>query len=187
MITPPVVAGLREPAARANRTGSLELVQHMQQQTGVPPIIMQQAHPAFMQPIRQSQHAWIMSQHILSPLVQVTQHPLAVISHLHIPIVMLQLHTIMPFMVQHMLHMPPAIIEHRFCIIAHAAGSSHEQVIFMPPAHFSTFIMHRGTITMFGAMPVGIGMPIPLLPVMGAEVIGLFIAVIIWSPGWSRP
>jgi hypothetical protein len=139
----------------------------MQQQMGVPPIIMQQAHPAFMHPMRQSQHAWIMSQHILSPLVHIMQHPLAVISHLHMPIVMLQQHTIMPFIVQHMLHIPPAIMAHRFCIIAHAAGSSHEQVIFMPPGHFSTFIVHRGTITMFGAIdPVAepIGMfPIPAI------------------------
>ncbi|QJW97179.1 hypothetical protein FTUN_4744 [Frigoriglobus tundricola] len=150
--------------------------QHMQQQTGVPPIIMQQVQPAFMQPMMQSQHAWIMSPHILSPLVQVTQHPVAVISHLHMPIVMLQQHTIMPFIVQHMLHIPPAIMPHRFCIMVHAAGSSHEHVIFIPPAHFSTFIVQRGTITMFGAMPVGI--PIPLVPVEAAEAIGLIIAVI---------
>jgi hypothetical protein len=153
----------------------------MQQQTGVPPIIMQHAQPAFMQPMTQSQHAWIMSQHALSPLVQVMQQPLAVISHLHMPIVMLQQHTIMPFIVQHMLHIPPAIMPHRFCIIVQAAGSSHEQVTFIPPAHFSTFIMHRGTITMFGAMPLDMGipipipMPIPLVPV--AEVIGFIIAL----------
>ncbi|QJX00750.1 hypothetical protein FTUN_8382 [Frigoriglobus tundricola] len=137
----------------------------MQQQTGVPPIIMQQVQPAFMQPVMQSQHAWIMSPHILSPLVQVTQHPVAVISHLHMPIVMLQQHTIMPFIVQHMLHIPPAIMPHRFCIMVHAAGSSHEHVIFIPPAHFSTFIVQRGTITMFGAIGMAgvlIGMfPIP--------------------------
>jgi hypothetical protein len=139
----------------------------MQQQIGVPPIITQQAQPAFMQPMMQSQHAWIMSQHILSPLVQVRQHPLAVISHLHMPIVMLQQHTIMPFIVQHTLHIPPAIMVHRFCIIVHAAGSSHEQVIFIPPGHFSTFIVQRGTITMFGAIgaavePIGM-FPIPVI------------------------
>jgi len=126
-----------------------------------------------MQPMMQSQHAWIMSQHILSPLVQVTQHPLAVISHLHIAIVRLQQHTTMPFIVQHTLHMPPAIIAHRFCIIAHAAGSSQVQVIFIPPAHFSTFIVQRGTITMFdavGTVGVVVGIPIPI-PVIAVRSI----------------
>jgi len=139
----------------------------------------QQEQPAFMQPMMQSQHAWIMSQHILSPLVQVRQHPLAVISHLHIAIVMLQQHTVMPFIVQHTLHIPPAIIAHRFCIIVQAAGSSHTHVIFIPPAHFSTFIVQRGTITMFGVMLAGIGMPmpIPMLPVPVVAAIGFIIAV----------
>lgn len=126
-----------------------------------------------MQPMMQSQHAWIMSQHILSPLVQVTQHPFAVISHLHIAIVRLQQHTTMPFIVQHTEHMPPAIIAHRFCIIAHAAGSSQVQVIFIPPAHFSTFIVHRGTITMFdavGTVGVVVGIPIPI-PVIAVRSI----------------
>jgi hypothetical protein len=129
------------------------------QQMGVPPIIRQQAQPAFMQPMMQSQHAWIMSQHALSPLVQVRQHPSAVISHLHIAIVRLQQQTVMPFIVQQTLHIPPAIIAQRFCIIVQAAGSSHLQVTFIPPAHFSTFIAHRGTITMFGAIGNADGFP----------------------------
>lgn len=146
----------------------------MQQHTGVPPIIMQQQHPAFMQPMMQSQHAWIMSQHALSPLVQVIMHPLAVISHLHIAIAMLQQHTVMPFMVQHMLHIPPAIIAHRFCIIVQAAGSSHSHVIFIPPAHFSTFIAHRGTIIMFGVIGIAAepdGMPIPIPVIIERSII----------------
>ncbi len=163
----------------------------MQQHTGVPPIIRQHAHPDFMHIIMQSQHAWIMSQHILSPLVQVTQHPFAVISTLHAPIVMLQQHTVMPFMVQHMLHIPPAIMVHRFCIMTHAAGSSHMHVIFIPPAHFSIFIVQRGTITMFGAMT---GMPMPI-PVAGDEdgiaaVIGFIIAftmIVSGSVDWYGP
>jgi hypothetical protein len=150
----------------------------MQQQMGVPPIIMQQAQPDFMQPMRHSQHAWIMSQHILSPLVHVRQHPLAVISHLHMPIVRLQQHTIIPFMVQHMLHIPPAIIAHRFCIITHAALSSQEQVIFMPPGHFSTFIMHRGTITMFGAIGA-VAEPIGTFPIPAIVERSIIIAVVI--------
>jgi hypothetical protein len=161
----------------------------MQQQTGVPPIIMQQAQPAFMQPMMQSQHAWIISQHILSPLVQVMVHPLAVISHLHMPIVMLQQHTIMPFIVQHMQHMPPAIIVQRFCIMVQAAGSSQVQVTFIPPGHFSTFIAQRGIIIMFGAMPlIGMVIPIPMPMPLGpgiAETIG-FIIVFIMSISLER-
>ncbi len=66
----------------------------MQQHTGVPPIIMQQQQPAFMQAIMQSQQPWIMSQQVLSPLVQVIMQPSLVISILQTPIVMLQQHTI---------------------------------------------------------------------------------------------
>jgi hypothetical protein len=40
-----------------NRDSSEALSVHMQQHTGVPPIIMQQAQPAFMHPMMQSQHA----------------------------------------------------------------------------------------------------------------------------------
>jgi len=91
--------------------------QHMQQQTGQPFIIMQQVQPAFMQAFMQSQQPWIISQHLASPLVQVMTQPSFVISTLHIPIIRLQL--------QHMLHLQPAIILHRFCIIVEAVASSH--------------------------------------------------------------
>ena len=43
-------------------------------------------------------------------------------------------------------HMPPCIIVQRFCIIEQAVGSSQEQVIFIPPVHFSNFMVQRGTI-----------------------------------------
>jgi hypothetical protein len=138
---------------------------------------MQQVQPAFMQAAMQSQQPWIMSQQPLSPLVQVTQHPSLVISHLHMPMVRLQQHAIMPFIMQQQLTMPPAIIAHRFCIMVHAAGSEHEQVIFIPPAHFSILNVHRGTITRFGAMgapmPGIVGAPIPMLvmPVVGRSII----------------
>ena len=49
--------------------------------------MMQQVHPAFIIVFMQSQQAWIISQHLLSPEVQVTQTPLSVISHLHMPMV----------------------------------------------------------------------------------------------------
>jgi hypothetical protein len=147
----------------------------------VPPIIIQQAQPDFMHVVMQSQHAWIMSQHILSPLVQVTQHPLAVISTLHIPIVMLQQQTIMPFIVQHMLHIPPAIMAHRFCIIVQAAGSSQAHVIFIPPAHFSIFIVQRGTITMFGAIGA-VDMPAGMFPIPDIAERSIIIAAVMIAP-----
>jgi hypothetical protein len=153
--------------------------QHMQQHTGVPPIIRQQAQPAFMQPMMHSQHAWIMSQHILSPLVQVRQQPSAVISHLHTPIVRLQQQTIMPFIVQQTLHMPPAIIAQRFCIIVQDAGSSHEQVIFIPPGHFSTFIAQRGTITMLGIIGI-VGEPVGMPPIPAIAERSIIIALVMF-------
>ena len=138
---------------------------------------MQQVQPAAMQAVMQSQQHWIILQHSASPLVQVTQHPSAVISHLHMPIVRLQQHTIMPFIMQQHDTIPPAIILQRFCIMAQAAASVQVQVIFIPPAHFSIFILQRGTITMFGPM-AGIGMPMPVLGVVVlAADIGFIIAV----------
>lgn len=116
--------------------------------------------------------------------MQVTQHPFAVISHLHMAIVMLQLHTIMPFMVQHSEHMPPAIIAHKFCIIVHAAGSSHSHVTFIPPAHFSTFIMHRGTITMLGA--AGIGIELAPIPVIVERSIIIAVVMILLRFWWDN-
>lgn len=163
----------------------------MQQQTGVPPIIRQQVHPAFMHAITQSQHPWMTSQQALSPLVQVTTHPSLVGSHLHIPQVRLQQQTIIPFIVQQTLHIPPAIIAQRFCIMAQAVGSSQVHVILIPPAHFSTFMVQRGTMTMFGAIgPIpGIapGMPMPGVVVgMPVAVIGFIIAVIMTHSVGSR-
>ena len=72
----------------------------------------------------QSQQAWIIAQQAGSPLVQVMQTPSSVISHLHMPIVMLQQQTIMPFIIMQQLHMPPAIIVQRFCIIVAVILSS---------------------------------------------------------------
>ncbi len=113
--------------------------------------MMQQVQPAFIMDIMQSQQAWIISQHFASPLMQVMVQPSLVISQLHMPMVRLQQETIMPFIMQQQLTMPPDIMVQRFCIIEQATGSSHMQVIFMPPAHFSIFMAHRGTIMKFGA------------------------------------
>ena len=77
-------------------------------------IITQHMHPSFIMVFMHSQQAWIISQHALSPLVQVMQQPSFVISHLHMPIVRLQQQTIMPFMIMQQVHMPPASIVQRF-------------------------------------------------------------------------
>jgi len=163
----------------------------VQQQTGVPPIITQQVQPAFMQALMHSQQPWIMSQQALSPLVQVTQQPSLVISHLQAPIVRLQQQTIIPFIMQQTEHIPPAIMVQRFCIMVQAVGSSHEQVIFIPPVHFSTFMVQRGTITMLGmvgvvGVPIGIPVPIPVIPIAARSII---IAVVMILPcgAWVSP
>src|SRR5262245_3994126 len=122
----------------------------------------QQVQPHFMQAEMQSQQDWIISQHFWSPVVQVTVQPSLVISHLHMHMVKLQQQTIMPFIMQHMPHMPPCSIWQRFCIMAQAVWSLVEQVTFIPPWHFSTLIVQRGTITMLGAIA---GAP----PVIGVE------------------
>ena len=75
---------------------------------------MQHRQPAFMHMHMQSQQAWSISHIALSPQVQVMQRPSFVIVHSHLHMAMLHWHSIMPFIVQHMLTMPPAIILHMF-------------------------------------------------------------------------
>jgi hypothetical protein len=113
---------------------------------------------------RQSQHDWIISQHLLSPLTQVTHTPVSVMSHLHMPMVMLQQHTTMPFIIMQHEHMPPAIIVHRFCIMLRAIGSSQTQVTFMPPWHFSNLNVQRGTIIQLAVAGIVAVAPIPGVP-----------------------
>jgi len=113
---------------------------------------------------RQSQQAWIMSQQALSPLVQVTQQPSLVISHLHMPMVKLQQQTIMPLSRQQQLHIPPWSIWQRFCTMLQAILSSQEQVTFMPPAHFSTLNVQRGTISQLVVVGIVAGAPTPGIP-----------------------
>src|SRR4051812_47962263 len=74
------------------------------------------------------------------------------------PISRLHWHIIMPFIMQHRLHMPPAIILHMFCKVAALTSSSHEQVIFTPPAHFSIFMSQRGTTHMLAMLGIIDGM-----------------------------
>jgi len=123
-------------------------------------IITQQEQPAFIMADMQSQQAWIISAHLASPDMQVMTQPSLVMSHLHMPMVRLQELTIMPFIMQQQLTMPPPSMVQRFCIIEQATGSSHEQVIFIPPLTFSIFMVQRGTIMKFGAAGVAEGAPI---------------------------
>jgi hypothetical protein len=151
------------------------------QQTGVLFIITQQVQPAAMQAAMQSQHAWIIRQQSASPLVQVITHPSLVISQRHMPMVRLQQQTIIPFITQQQLTIPPASIWQRFCIIPQAAGSSQVQVIFIPLLIFSILMVQRGTIIQFGAAGIPVGDVIPLaIPGIIMPVRSIIIAVVIF-------
>jgi hypothetical protein len=125
-----------------------------------------------------------MSQQALSPLMQVTQTPSAVISHMHMPIVRLQQQTMAPFIMQQRLHLELAIIEQRFCSMLQAILSSHEQVIFIPPVHFSIFILQRGIIIpVIAGVMVGIVVPIPdIMVVVAGVMVAVFMVVSSWAP-----
>jgi len=144
----------------------------------VPFIITQQVQPDFMHAVMQSQHAWIIAQQSLSPLVQVITHPSLVVSTLHRPIARLQQQHTIPFMTMQQDIIPPCIIMHRFCIIPHDAWSGQVQVIFIPPSHFSIFMEQRGTISQFvGAiMPGIIGLDPPVIPGIIAPIRSIVIA-----------
>jgi hypothetical protein len=148
----------------------------------MPFIIMQQVQPSFIMVIQQSQQAWIMSQQALSPLVQVIMQPSVVISLLHMPIIRLQTQTIIPFIIMQQVHMPPDIMVQRFCIMVHDILSSHVQVIFIPPSHFSIVMVQRGIIIMFipGGIVVGapiVPMPMPAVPIPMRSIIMLVMLV----------
>lgn len=141
--------------------------------------------PAFMQAIMQSQQAWHIAQQSSSPLVQVMQTPILTSVHSHLHIDKLHWHIIMPFIMQQQLHMAPAIILHMFCKVAAATSSSQRQVIFMPPLHFSIFIVQRGTMHIcmpLGAMP-GIAPPLIGEPIELPEpIIALSIIIMLAMP-----
>jgi hypothetical protein len=124
--------------------------------------------------LMQSQQACSISQQALSPLVQVMQQPSLVISHLHWHIAMLHWHMTMPFIMQQQLHMPLDSILQRFCSMPQDISSSHTQVIFMPLAHFSIFILQRGSMVMppIGAGIEGmLGIELGMLPIMDRSII----------------
>jgi hypothetical protein len=145
-----------------------------------------------MQAFRQAQQACNISQHFLSPLVQVMQQPSLVISHWQLAQHMLHWHIIMPFQVQQQLHIPPASILHRFCIAPQATSSSQVQTIFIPPAHFSMRMVQRGTIIMAGIPIDGWGfMPGAVMPGIDIPrsiiIIALDIQTLLFVwPGWLR-
>jgi hypothetical protein len=147
-------------------------------------ISTQQVQPSLSRQLQQSQQAWIISQHLASPLVQVMQTPSLVISHLHMPIVRLQQQHIMPLHMQQQLHMEPVIMLHRFCIMEHVAASLLLHTIFIPPWHFSIFMVQRGTMSMLAMLgmpgicpgmppiPGMAGMPMLVRSIITALVIG---------------
>ena len=79
--------------------------------------------------------------------------------------------------------MPPASIVHRFCTMLHAILSSQLHVIFMPPVHFSTLKVQRGTMSQLlltGIVGVGEvipGMPMPGVPMPGIPMRSIIIAL----------
>jgi hypothetical protein len=138
-------------------------------------IIMQQVMPGIIIALMQSQQAWIIFSQFLSPDMQVIMQPMSVISILHMPIIpMLQQQQHMPFIIMQHETIPPAIMLHRFCTIMAAVLSLQVQVIFMPPAHFSIFIMQRGIIMPGMFMPDMLedsGIIIGIIPIMGMPII----------------
>jgi hypothetical protein len=152
---------------------------------------MQQVMPGIIMAVMPSQHDWIIFSQFLSPEVQVIMQPMSVMSILHMPIIpRLHMQQHMPFIIMQQETIPPAIMLHRFCIIMAAVLSSQVQVIFMPPAHFSIFIVQRGIIIegmlddsgIIGMRPI-MGMPImpPIGPIPMLDVRSLVIVLLISS------
>jgi hypothetical protein len=86
---------------------------------------------------------------------------------------MLQVQTIIPFIIMQQLHMPPASILQRFCTMLQAILSSQEHTIFIPPLHFSILSVQRGTMSQFMTPGIMVG-----VPVMGAPIVGMLMPCI---------
>jgi hypothetical protein len=96
--------------------------------------------------------------------------------------VKLQQQTIIPFIIMQQEHMPPASMVQRFCIMLHAIGSSHVQVIFMPPVTFSILTVQRGTIIMLAAgmaAPMPAGWPAPIMPDRSIIIVPVFMTCLL--------
>src|SRR5262245_38048526 len=83
----------------------------------------------------------------------------------------------MPLSMAQQLHMPPASMVHRFCTMLQASLSSQEQVIFMPPVHFSTLNVQRGTISQFVPADTPAGAPTGGVPNPGTPMPGMAVPV----------
>jgi len=123
--------------------------------------------PALHMVETQSQQDWIISQHCLSPEVQVMQQPQSVISTLQIPMVRLQVQTVTPFMVQQSEQRPPINAVHRFCTMLLAMGSSQTHVMRTPLATFSKRKVQRGTIIQLEETGETDGTPTPEVGIPG--------------------
>jgi hypothetical protein len=87
----------------------------------------------------------------------------------------------MPFIIMQQLTMPPAIMLQRFCIMVQAALSSQVQVIFIPPVHFSIFMVQRGIMS--HCAPVGIvDMLVPVIAGMLIPVRSIIMLVMASTP-----
>jgi hypothetical protein len=88
-----IVPAISHPEQPADLTrhpsGTFSGFDQQPQQTGMLLIIRQQVQPHFVIDVIHAQHASIIAQHVGSPLVQVTQTPSSVGSHLHMAIVKL--------------------------------------------------------------------------------------------------
>lgn len=107
------------------------------------------------------------------------------------PIVMLQFIIIIPFIIMQQLTMLPLSIVHRFCSMLADIASSQMHIIFMPPSHFSIFMVQRGMTIMF----------MPVVPVMGGFmvmpgiiicrsiviIVGVFLKLVDWLKTYNGP
>ncbi len=159
--------------------------QQQPQQTGMPLRHTQHMQPDSMHLVMHSQQAWHISQQALSPLVQVKHTPPLMFVHSHLHMHILHWHIIIPFIMQQQLHMAPGIILHMFCNMAQDISSSHLQVIFMPPAHFSNFSVQLVTMHIPAGEP-GIAPGAPIiegveLPIVPSIPLSIIIVVIRYS------
>jgi len=140
-------------------------------------MVMTQLQPHSIMAIIHSQQAWIILHVMLSPLVHMQHMPSLVISHLHMPFIMLIDIMIMPFIIMWQLTMLLPIIMQRFCIMLQAISSLHMQTIFMPSFIFSIFMVQHGIIIICMAGAAVMGMVMVPLPIVGMAIIPLSIII----------
>lgn len=84
------------------------------------------------------------------------QTPSGVHSHVQWHIAKLHWQTQIPFIRQFTEQSPSQSDLQRFCNVAQASSSSQTQCSFAPPAHFSTRIVQRGTISVLPVVAAGL-------------------------------